>query len=403
MHCTQTRNPFHAARRTLFSLTLALGLGGAGAAHAANWTNCGSEGGNCSIPTGARAVIRYGSASNGFFYSGASGLTSVPCTNFSGDPAWGQGKSCAYSTDLSLLNAGTYYTVANEGQTFNVGATPVWVRYGAGGRWYETVQSGPVTCSNAFFNFDPNENSTKVCQVGDAVNMATTTWTDCAAEDSTCALGSSGEIHGVLLRYGLNGNWTYRITDVDNIACRNDRFNKDPSYDQKKLCQYAPLRRQALTFGKWELKVACNGCYNSQYTVQWGTERSSEQMQSQEWSTTVTTSLEEGFEIDGVSAKISYSVAQGYARSSSFTTSLSRTYGQSMSVTCGTGTGQENIRLYQFRTSTTAECLLAGTCSGETFTTETFCAVNPPANYQGPQCLLSQCNTSVNAFCTTCR
>jgi hypothetical protein len=71
-------------------------------------------------------------------------------------------------------------------------------------------------------------------------------------------------------------------------------------------------------------------------------------------------------------------------KSTTFSTSLSSNYGEPVSVACGTGTGQENIRLYQFRTNTNSPCLASGTCSGSTFTTQALCVVTPALS--GPPC-----------------
>jgi hypothetical protein len=226
---------------------------------------------------------------------------------------------------------------------------------------------------------------------------ATTSWTLCANENSTCALSSVvPKSYGVVLRYGAGTRWTYRITDVQDIVCKYDRFNVDPSSGQ--VCEYAVLPVKSTTFGSWTQRIACNGCSGSTFTVQWGTERNTTRTDAAEWSQTVTKSVEGGFSLYGASATVSASIASTYTENASFSNALTSSYGESISVTCGNGTSQ-NLRLYQFRTVTTADTLSSGSYSGDTFTIETFCAVNPPVGYTGPKCLLDYCN---DALCTTC-
>jgi hypothetical protein len=401
---------FRASRSSLLALALVLSAVSLGAAEAANWIPCGSERGTgrCDIPSGVRAVIRYGSdpkpgyASNGYYYWGTEGIASSPCNNFNGDPAEGIHKECAYTTDVSMLSpTGAYRFCANERGSCYVGTTPVWVRYGAPGRWYETIQTGVIACDNGFFNYDPASGQAKRCEVGGPVVVAESAWRGCASESSRCTPGSGASpTYGVLLRYGFGSNWTYRVAkDLTNLSCSNDGFSRDPYYGQHKSCEYVSLDAKALTMGVWDLRVSCENCASSNFTVNWGTDYNTTRQTTQEWSTTVTESMEGGFDIKGVSASVSVSVSQSYAHSSSFSTSVSTNYGQSVSVTCGTGSGRDNIWLYQFRTSTDSPCLASGACSGNTFTTQTFCALNPPVGYRGPQCLPGYC---ADALCTQC-
>ena len=62
------------------------------------WVSCASENGTCSFPGTTR--VRYGAGSS-FNYANATG--SIACTNaaFGGDPAYGQGKSCAYEVQAT--------------------------------------------------------------------------------------------------------------------------------------------------------------------------------------------------------------------------------------------------------------------------------------------------------------
>jgi len=337
-------------------------------------------------------VVRYG-APNENFYFGADGATSVPCGPLNADPASGQAKTCSFTTDLSLPTA--YSPCAYEGGTCDVGPDPVWVRYGATGAWYESVQSGIVNCNTGSLGVDPASGQAKRCEVGTPLRLNSAGFKLEATGGSAFTLPPS--MNPVLLRYGTGGSWVYQLTDARSFTCSNATFNQDPAPGQAKQCEYSVLPGAISLAPKWA-KV---GSYNQTFTFteEVGQTYSYSQTDTQEWSNTITVGMETGFDLEGTSTKVSSSVASTYAHSQSFQQDVSNTVLTSVSVQCGGDGLSVPVTLYQFIVSGAASCLGAGTCSGDTRTRDFWCAVNPPPGYAGPQCMPGHC---ANALCTQC-
>lgn len=358
------------------------------------WAACGSEGGSCQMPPSTRAVVRYGSPGKYFYYA-TDGITSAPCSNYNGDPSVNVGKQCHYTTNLTI--AQSFTRCSGEGGACDVGGAPVWVRYGVPGRWYETVQTGYVPCNNDYFHYDPAPNQFKFCEVGAPLKTDDTGFQTCAAEGQTCSLPST--IDGVLMRYGADTRWRYRIADTTSIGCSNDIFNDDPAEGTYKFCQYAVLPAKAGTTGAWTQAASCAGCGYLNQAVTWGTQRTDTTTITQQWTQTVTTSMEAGFSIEGITGKVSSSVANSYAHGTAFATALTTSYGQTVTANCQATAPGESLAIYQFSTTTDAECVRESGCVGHTYTNSFVCVHNPPVGYTGPRCAPNDC---ADLNCTTC-
>jgi hypothetical protein len=391
---------FRVPRQLLLMLALALTTASLGTAEAATWASCGAEGGSCSIPSRARAVVRYGNDTKGYFYWGVQGIDNSPCNNFQGDPAKTLSKSCAYATDISMLPTAYNTHCANEYGTCDVGPTPRWGRYGLDGRWFETIQTGIISCTNGFFNYDPFPGRNKVCQIAEPVEL-TGNWTTCASEYSTCyTSGMDPKTYGVLLRYGLGSRWTYRITTVSDIHCTNDRFNKDPYDTVNKQCDYIPLASKGTSFGQWISVGYCDNCTSVKQTLTLGTNFSTTQTNQSQWSSTVKASVARDFTIYGATYKVSAEVSYAYSQSQTLSTALSNSITRSTEMMCATPAGTpQNIRMYQFMTNTRADCLHTGTCAADSYTVDIRCVYNPPFGYTGPKCVPGYCADTLRTTC----
>jgi len=166
------------------------------------------------------------------------------------------------------------------------------------------------------------------------------------------------------------------------------------------VCDYVALPSNAVTIGAWTQVASCNGKCTIAETVTYGTEHSQSTTTTDEWSQTVTTSMESGFEIEGVGAKVSTSVASGFAHSSSFQDALSTSVSKSITVDCGEKSDDVQKLLYQFSTHTDRDCLNTGNCSGSTFTLDTVCVTDPAHGYTGPQCAPNACADKTCSVCT---
>jgi hypothetical protein len=132
----------------------------------ASWIACAGEGGTCTF-SGMREV-RYG-AGTSFVTKTFTG--SVVCLNAAfGDPAYGQLKTCSYSSTTVATSTGTatastsdgWTTCAAEGGTCSFSGTHQ-VRYGANGYYATRTATGSISCANAAFGGDPAYRQIKSC------------------------------------------------------------------------------------------------------------------------------------------------------------------------------------------------------------------------------------------------
>ena len=85
------------------------------AASADVWTACGNQGKNCDIATQNRVLVRYGNLDkNNYFFFGVEGESSVPCSNFIGNPSDDDSKQCWYNEDSSSIPDTQWNKCANE-------------------------------------------------------------------------------------------------------------------------------------------------------------------------------------------------------------------------------------------------------------------------------------------------
>ncbi|GAB4199758.1 MAG: hypothetical protein Tsb002_35560 [Wenzhouxiangellaceae bacterium] len=369
------------------------------------WVNCAKEGDQCKPSTSNLVTTRYGVGSD-YTYFVTKGVSNIPCKNFWGDPSKGTNKTCAYITDnlLAVPDDSTFTKAADEN---GVVSTPMaglfWVRYGKGNSWaYTLVEGGEqdLPCTNGYFGFDPVKGTTKICELGAAYSLEDGDIVECATEGRTCDLNIGNP---VLARYGIGRGYDFRfVHQAENkIPCTNNYFGVDPAKGNNKRCYVQQIKPASVTtFGKWTEVISCQGkgCPIT-HQLQVGTERSNSWTTTTEWSETVTTSMEAGFEIEGVGAKVSTSVATSYSESFGFTSALSHSITETYTAQCDPSGEYDSRSLYQFSTSTGESCLENGTCGGSTFTAQYICVGNPPAGYKGPACVPGYC---ANELCTVC-
>jgi len=370
------------------------------------WVDCADEGQDCEPGTDDLVVMRYGTGEN-FTYVIVQGVAKVKCSNTWGDPSHGDDKACAFirKNVFAVPDAADFNTVADEGETFTIdGPGPVWVRFGLDGRWIYTLAAGfqieTVPCSNDFFRMDPLHGANKICQIGGAYTLGQGDLIECAVENQDCRPDVAGP---VLLKYGAEDGYDYRfVHQKDNtIPCTNAYAGKDPRRGPHKRCYFQAVAPTGVeTEGSWREVISCAGAGCSiSHAIEVGTERSNSWTTTEEWSQTVTTSMEAGFEIEGVGAKVSTSVSDSYAQSSAFTKALSITETQTYTAECASDPKYDSRALYQFGTVTREDCLENGDCDGATFTAQYVCVGNAPPGYAGPACVPGYC---ADALCTTC-
>ena len=370
------------------------------------WTACGNEGKNCNIATLDTVLVRYGiSDKNNYFFFGVEGEKNVPCSNFNGDPSDGDSKQCWYNEDASSIPT-QWNECASERDNCDTGVNdPIWVKYGADGQWLYTVQSGTFSCDNDHFGWDPIKGTHKSCWVGyPIIYTSTPTWTTCATEGQSCDLTSTSDNNtGIMIRYGADSDWTYKIaTQSNSFGCNNDNFG-DPDKGTHKACGVTSyLESAVVTAGEWVEVDSCRGeeCTIS-YALTWGSTWSSSVTNQDTWSVGVTESMTAGIAIPPEKAEETIGYSESYAHSTEYQTSLSDSYDQTLTVNCGTAGTGEYKAIYQFSTSSAADCLTGtGQCASETHTQDYICYSGTVDGAPAPQCLPNAC---ANEYCTECK
>lgn len=366
-----------------------------------SWVNCADEGKHCYPDSDGVITMRYGEGDN-YTYILTQGLNRISCNNFWGNPSDGKNKKCAYTTTnlLNVASENSYVDVANQGETFKLPYTGKmhWIRYGSGNRWMYTVMSGDgeqsVACTNDYFNYNPSDGTTKVCQYSQNAYYTLSendTLTECATQGQSCA-PQVGDV--VLMRYGIDDKFDWRFVHAatNTYACNNETFGTNPIHKTKRCYWMAVAPSAISTFGQWSKVGSCNGkgCSISE-TIATGTTRTNTWSTTADWSTTVTESVEESFEVLGAGGKVSEQVSVSFALSENFQTALSRSVTETFTAICDPDKQASNRALFQFLTKTTESCLESLNCTGTTFTKDYTCVSNPPAGYGGPQCVPGYC------------
>ncbi|WP_334132186.1 hypothetical protein [Silanimonas lenta] len=204
------------------------------------WTFCAREGERCQVR--GWGVVRYGAAGR-YVYREVRNA-SFRCDNtLFGDPAHGREKACEVRYDEEGgwgggETGGGWSRCAREGGVCQVQG-PATVRFGADGRYYEReVRGGPVGCDVQTFG-DPAPRVTKHCDVryghggiGPGPGPGGGTWTACAREGGICRLPGPATV-----RYGANGQYTFRRFEGGSVSCDNRSFG-DPAPGRSKQCEY---------------------------------------------------------------------------------------------------------------------------------------------------------------------
>ena len=123
-----------------------------------------------------------------------------------------------------------YTPCATEGGTCTPNGTQV-MAFGAGNYEYQTI-STPTTCAPASFGgTDPAFGVLKTCYLAPLGGPAG--YTQCAAENGTCAVSGTAEV-----AYGLNGAFHFTAAS-GSINCTNNVFGSDPLPNVAKNCYVA--------------------------------------------------------------------------------------------------------------------------------------------------------------------
>lgn len=370
------------------------------------WVACGDQGQNCKISADDRVMVRYGNPDNSnFFFFAVEGESTVPCSNFIGNPAHDESKQCWYTENPSGIPTSGWSECSTERDTCDTGSdTPQWIRYGAGDKWLYTVQGGTFTCDNDHFQWDPYVGTHKSCEkTGMTINSS---WTQCATEGSTCSLSNLGGISyqdtGLIIKYGAGNSWNYKIaTQSESIDCSNGIFY-DPDKGVSKSCFVTPyLQSDIITTGAWNPVAPCQGgsCTTS-YSITWGSTWSDSVTNQQTWSVGVTASATEGIAIPPEKAEETFGYSESYVDSETYQESLTESESQTITINCG-DPSDAYVTLYQFSTSSVADCITgSGDCNSATDTQDYICYSGNEPLSTTPQCLPNACQ---DEYCTICK
>ena len=400
----------------LIIAAVVLSASGALTSASAQWVHCGGDGDTCTPTSKELITVRFGGEGD-YVYVAFSNQIDIDCgKSMFGDPAPQETKEC-YFTTQNVLGVPEGNTFSPGHQPSSSGSHPYrWIRYESGNGWRYEIYN-PNLNDNAcapYVELDCEYSS--VAFALDYVAAA-----ECATGyNVTCSVTENTPLllqFGGATQFGPFKGQLYPgvviVSEDNSLNCLDyfpvlqeyaDAFH--PIWDTLKnpTCLTMPLvAASATTVGTWELVKTCQGggeCDIS-YEVQVGTTQSSSETTTQTWSETVTLSMEAGFTLFGQGGKVSASSATTYANSDAFTEALSTTVTTTSTTVCEETVSSTNLALYQFTTSTTANCLSDPECSGVTHANSYFCAVDYPSDYMGPACLPIDCD-STDPLCLTC-
>jgi hypothetical protein len=168
-------------------------------------------------------MVAYGAG--GYVYRAATnGVSCVP-SQFGGDPAFGNVKSCYVAPTGGPSG---YTACAVEGGSCTL-TGPRMVAYGANGAFTYRLLSATTDCSTAAFGGDPAFGVLKSCYL--APNGAPAGgFSQCAGEGGACAVAGAQTIF-----YGANGAFA-TATANGAIPCANSEFGGDPIAGVGKAC-----------------------------------------------------------------------------------------------------------------------------------------------------------------------
>lgn len=396
--------------------------------------------------------------SGGYIHTPLSGIKEIWCGNDLGDPAWGIAKKCDTIDNIpSIAGIESHvwgYQCADQDESCQIhnADVPTWVHYYAFDsdgnlKAIAGIQDNTFPCTNENFKYDPLPGAKKKCNIGEPVIKnndgypVKPDWIECAAEDQFCQLrmpdGSdwidAAANTPVLMRFSFWGRSVYQLGSFKKgFLCSHSTFGNDSTpYSTNGYCSYVLLPNKyrgnvqtassdsiighdvpqpkilgglqyGRTFAAWqkvaEFKCAKGAQCDLSYSLAYGTSSKNYFTKTTEWAEWVTNSV--GLGVVGIKASVEASA--NYGDSENFQNALNVAYGQKTTVNCVENKSPYAYRLvlYQFETQTDIACILSGDCSTVTQTMDTFCAVNPPDGYQGPQCLPDDC---ADEFCYTCK
>ncbi len=414
-------------RPALAALLLCTGL----PAQAVDWFHCAKEGETCTIPGNEPVLVRYGHPNYGYIYQSMLGKDKIACNGFNGDPEIGvTGKTCSYTNAPGFAdNTIVSIPIANQDQSVTWSKQLRWVHYGltsstingGQGTWWNTLQSENWKCSDDGVNFNPTPGQTdmKKCYEGLPVaaqvdtDGVTPLWQSCGVENSDCVIPVNLKNTPLVLRYGSGSQWTYRIAMLSKakIKCQTQTFGQNP-VNVAKVCEYVPIVPPAQITGQWNQIIdtscaanttSCNIRFDLYYGTDYTADYTKNQMKA--WANVVKTSLQKnGLPVlNGKTA--SSSALTAYSDSKTYQSALTHVL-MPIRTKCAitssyNPTPGSTIKVYQFATSSAANCLKDGSCDKTTSTKDLFCVSNPSADYQGPQCLPGYCDPN-DPLCRTC-
>jgi hypothetical protein len=186
------------------------------------YTPCATEGGTCT-PQG-RQVMAFGAGK--YAYQVINGPVSCSSATFGGnDPAVGVLKTCYLAPQGAPAG---YQQCAQENGTCTFNGTED-VAFGGSGAFRFTVATGSIPCGTDEFGADPLPGTVKNCYVA-TTGTPPGNWTQCAAEQGSCAVTGSQPI-----AFGADGAY-WSTTSNGTTNCSAATVGVDPVYDVLKSC-----------------------------------------------------------------------------------------------------------------------------------------------------------------------
>ncbi len=245
---------------------LASGMSAAGSSAGA--VSCASEGGTCTLPTGATAFVVYGA--NGYVYTRSGMAGAVGCNNgVFGDPLLGIGKACTYFVTSGAAPGTAGAAGRFIPHHFDVAVTPTCSSFTYAGQPFGASITARNAANNTTVNYDGSSNTSpnfaKAVTLTDAPTLGVGSFGSTGAVAAT--LFSAGIANSSAPTYTFTSKLTaaqslrVRATDADAVssagfaegttALRSGRLRISNTFGSEKAALAVPVQAQYWSGNTW--------------------------------------------------------------------------------------------------------------------------------------------------------
>jgi hypothetical protein len=251
---------------------LASGMTFAGSSAASAPVACASEGGTCTLPSGATATVYYGAAGKVSVIAGLSG--SVGCNNgVFGDPNYGIGKSCGYVV-TSGVAPGTSGTASFKPHHFDVAVAPACSSFSYAAQGFGVTVTARNAGNTTTLNYDgtaaTTPNFAKATLLSDVPVLGLGSWSgnNVAATAFTAGVASATPSYAFSAKTTAPQSLVLRAIDSNavsssgfaegNTPLRSGRLKLSNAFGSEKAALVVPVQAQYWSGSAWIQNSADN-------------------------------------------------------------------------------------------------------------------------------------------------